>query len=293
VPNAIEWEDLGDLTRANPDLQYVEFPGSPPALWYRVDKPDLPIYDVNVMRALNMAVDNWEILDTYYGGKADILAWPVMPYKTFKDSGAFIELEDLPESCQKLFGYHPEEAKQLMIDAGYPDGFRTEVNCYQPDIDLLSVVADSWKKVLNVDMEMKVAEYSVYNSIMTKKTYPEMHMGTMGGSKFWYKFMATTPGNKLNYCMVNDPTIEEMRVPIIDAAWDSKEQGRLMSDLYPHMVDLALALQFPAPFVYNAWQPWVRDYGGERQVGYINPYFNWARWIWYDSDMKEEMTGRR
>ena len=66
-----------------------------------------------------------------------------------------------------------------------------------------------------------------------------------------------------------------------------------MEDLYPLMIDLVLALQLPAPFVYDTWQPWVRDYNGERQVGYINPYFNWARWIWYDQDMKESMIGRR
>ncbi len=76
VPYAIEWEDMAELQKSNPELQYTEVPGSPMGLWYRVDKPDLPIYDVEVRRALNLAVDQQLILDTVFGGNADLLAWP-------------------------------------------------------------------------------------------------------------------------------------------------------------------------------------------------------------------------
>jgi len=65
-----------------------------------------------------------------------------------------------------------------------------------------------------------------------------------------------------------------------------------MKELTPYILDLNLALAFPGPFVYNFWQPWVRDFNGERTVGYIINY-NAGRWIWYDQDMKESMIGRR
>jgi len=203
APDAIEWEDAAKLMESNSDLQYLGYPGGvAPALWYRVDKPELPFYDVNVRKALNMAVDQAEIRDTYYGGNAELINWPIAPIPAYAD--VFTPLEELPESTQEQFGYYPDKAKQLMVDAGYPDGFAISVDCYQPDVDLLAVVQAKWEEVLNVDLKINVSEYSVYNSIRTKHTYPETIQSVMSDGLFWYKFMATTPGNKLNDSMVDD-----------------------------------------------------------------------------------------
>ncbi len=40
------------------------------------------------------------------------------------------------------------------------------------------------------------------------------------------------------------------------------------------------------------WQPWVKHYSGEYQVGYYDSYM-YVPYIWIDQDLKEEMTGMR
>ena len=58
------------------------------------------------------------------------------------------------------------------------------------------------------------------------------------------------------------------------------------------MIDLELQLDLPVPLSYRVWQPWLRDYHGEDSVGYVRAFHEWAEWVWYDQDMKAEMTGR-
>ena len=88
--------------------------------------------------------------------------------------------------------------------------------------------------------------------------------------------------------MVDDPIIEAERVKITDAYWTPELKDSLMRDLVPHILDLNLLLLLPAPYVYNVWQPWVRDCNGEYAVGYIVPY-NGMKWYWLDQDMKASM----
>jgi peptide/nickel transport system substrate-binding protein len=44
----------------------------------------------------------------------------------------------------------------------------------------------------------------------------------------------------------------------------------------------------PTPYLYTAWWPWVRNYGGELRAGAVRPGPIYAR-IWIDHDMKRRM----
>ena len=55
------------------------FASYPPALFMKVDNPDLPFADIRVRQALAMAINNQEIKEMYYSGNAEVLAWPIMP----------------------------------------------------------------------------------------------------------------------------------------------------------------------------------------------------------------------
>jgi len=167
------------------------------------------------------------------------------------------------------------------------------VLCYQPQVDLLSIVESKWKAVLNVDMELDVEEYGVYTSTYTKKAYTDAMMYSMSSPSYWYKFQDVTPGNKLNMAMIDDPYCEEKRVEITNAYFTVDEKNRLMrEEFYTYLLEQNYGLLYPGPHVFNFWQPWVKCYSGERTVGYIIS-FNAPNWVWYDQDMKEEMTGRR
>ena len=141
IAEAVRWIAVDHLKETTPELQWtksVAFVGT--FLSMRVDQE--PFDDVRVRRALNMAVDKQAIVDKFWGGNAELFAFPMHPdYKGF-----FQPLEQMPESVQELFRYDPEEAKRLLAEAGLEEGFRfkTQVtSANPPHMELAPLIADN------------------------------------------------------------------------------------------------------------------------------------------------------
>ena len=281
------WEDAEQLLKTSPQLNHLEWLSSyASTLHWRVDKP--PFDDLRVRRALAMALDNQEIADTYYGGYTELLTYPTANIPEFKDM--FIPLDEFSESIREQFEYHPEKARQLLAEAGYPDGFKTEVVCYSAHVDLLSIVKDQWAKI-GVDLELIVKEYGVYSSIGQRKTYEQIYMWYVSGT-IPTTFIYLIPENLYNYSMVDDPLVTEAHAAVTDAFFDWSERCRVMKDITPHILEQAYVLQFPGGYAFTFWQPWVKNYHGEQQVGYAQAG-DFVKYIQIDQDLKEEMTGKR
>jgi len=281
------WEDASGLINTNPNLKYVEYTAAGvPIVYWRIDTS--PFNDIRVRRALCMAVDNKAIVDDFYRGKADILTWPAGPIPEQMD--IYTPLDKLPESVRELFEYHPDKAKQLLAGAGYPGGFKTEVVCYQPQVDLLSIVK-AYFEGIGVDMEISVKEYGVYNSIGMQKTYKQMYIGSYQ-TTVPFRPANITAGNTYNFSLVNDPKINEAIDQMNFARFDESKRRQICREIAPYMLDQAYMLQLPAPKQYIFWQPWIKGYNGEYVVGYTH-YIDYPTYVWLDLDMREKMTGRR
>ncbi|ARD49689.1 ABC transporter substrate-binding protein [Sporosarcina sp. P37] len=74
-----------------------------------------PFDDVKVRQAINMAIDKQSLVDGFYSGFADVAKNPIPPSLW----GYNDEIED--------YAFDAEAAKELLAEAGYPDGFETEI----------------------------------------------------------------------------------------------------------------------------------------------------------------------
>ncbi|EGQ24123.1 ABC transporter substrate-binding protein [Sporosarcina newyorkensis] len=75
----------------------------------------VPFDDVKVRQAINMAIDKKALVDGFYSGFADVAKSPVPPALW----GYNDEIED--------YKFDVKAAKALLAEAGYPEGFETEI----------------------------------------------------------------------------------------------------------------------------------------------------------------------
>ena len=285
----VEWEDADSLMATNPELEYQRNANSsPPALMWRVDKPELPFYDIRVRQALFMAVDREAIAEEFYGGRADMYNFPVMEIPEF--SAFYIRPEERTDIVKEMYSYNPDKAKQLLAEAGYPDGFKTSIVCFTTHVDLLSIIEDYWAKV-GVELELKVKEYGAYTSYMTSKEYDIFMSSALSSNP--EMFSRDRIGNIDNYSMIADERIEEAYAVIKANFFNAAKKAEIYRDIHPYMLEQAHYLVLPGPADYTFWQPWIKNYHGERFVGTWAKLFNFPEWIWLDQDLKEEMTGIR
>lgn len=96
---------------ADSNLQVMKFPIAQ-IVQVIPNHRNAPLNDPRVRRALNIAIDRQALVDNVTFGLGT-------PAKTYRPEGTLYYNTELPP-----WPYDPEEAKKLLADAGYPDGFK-------------------------------------------------------------------------------------------------------------------------------------------------------------------------
>ncbi len=112
-----------------------------------------PFDDVRVRQALNYAIDREKIRQTAFHGEANMIVEPYPP-----TSWAYAE--DLAD----YYTYDPEKAKELLAEAGYPDGFDTTMLIRGPSgayLDMAQVYQQDLAAV-GIDVELIPTELPQY-----------------------------------------------------------------------------------------------------------------------------------
>ncbi|MBM4420903.1 MAG: hypothetical protein FJ034_04850, partial [Chloroflexi bacterium] len=125
-----------------------------------------PFSDPRVRQALNYAVDKRSIVANIYGGLAEALGTHVPPGVA-------------GYSAVAPFPYDPAKAKQLLAEAGYPNGFSTTLvgtkGAYPKDFELDQAIQLQLKAV-GVDVKLEIFELAKYLDVLrtTRETTLEM-----------------------------------------------------------------------------------------------------------------------
>ena len=281
------WEDFEELKRTMPyvpeSVVTYGFVAQPTG---REDKA--PFNDLKVRQALNLAVDKQAILRDYYKGHGQLLGWPYYPTPEYKD--LYTPLEELPPFVQELVkGGNPEKAKQLLKDAGYPNGFKTSIYASNPvDADFLSIIKEQLTKV-GIDLEIKVVDAGVYRNLEQQRTFEAM----------WYKpskqyflshYMFELRKESQDCASFFDSPETRAVLATINKtlAIDDKAWRKALKDITPFMLEQSIAMWLPVSEKYNVWQPWLKNHYGAVQLGAFLPW-HWAYFSWIDTDLKKSM----
>jgi peptide/nickel transport system substrate-binding protein len=282
----ITWEDKDELLKQHPELLVKATPSASITLiWPRLDK-GLPFDDINVRYAMNLAVNQQEILEDYYNGNADLLGWPYANLPVF--SPIYTPLEEQPQIVQDLFGYDVERAKQLLVDAGYPDGFSCRVDASAAVSDFLSIIREYLLKI-GIDMELANLEEGLYWNVRQAGTYESMIWSNdyVGNA---FRLMCMTKGSVWNYSRFEHEKTEEA-VKIVSEAIgkDDALVAKTLKEIGPFELEQAVPIYLPSPHVFTMWWPWYQNFYGATGGGGYSNLDEYIMYTWIDTDMKAKM----
>ncbi len=292
-----QWEEFQD--NMSYEFEYAQTYGSTELPTGREDK-DLPFNNLLVRQAMNLAVDKETILKDYYQGHGLLKGWPY--YDTPAFDGLYTPLEEMPTEptiegsrcgVQELIkGGNPEKAKELLAEAGYPDGFRTSIYAgNMEDADFLSIIKEYLAEV-GIDMEIKTVEFGVYQSIERGRTWEEMfYKPTKQYFLPHYLFELRPESNDCAAYFESPETREVLKIINENLAVNDEAWRKALKDLTPFVLEQAIAIWMPVEYKYNCWQPWLKNYYGANRLAAFLPY-HYTYYNWIDQDLKAKILGK-
>jgi peptide/nickel transport system substrate-binding protein len=283
----VTWENGLELMNQCPDLESKTLSSMSKELYFRVDKQDLPFKDLKVRQALVMAINHEDIIKNYYGGHAWIDGQVFPPLKAWE---AFhVPFDQLPQATQDLFAYNPDKAKDLLKEAGYPDGFKCSIISGSPgDTDFLSMIKSYFEKV-NVDMSIQQLESSIFNSQWRARSYEQGIYMSSPTAMFPYDMHSTRIESFDDLSYYENPTTRaaynEMRTYV---GLDDVKYAATLKGIEPFIIDQCVGIWVPLPQSYRLWWPWCQNYHGEGSLGCDQEYFV-TTYIWLDQALKKSM----
>jgi len=250
---------------------------------FRFDRKDLPTHDIRVRRALAMAIDRKGIRDAVYGGESEIECRP------FGDQSNLPPLDEAPEEFRMLYQYNPEKAKKLLAEAGYPNGFEIGMlwSSTEDDNALAEMIMHYWKEV-GVTVKPDSHEAAVGFGKLTKRQYDTL-MWTVDNC-------LTTPWSLKEADETVWTNVSVHHDPIFHAGWekvrqemDPKVRIPLTKALVMYYLSKAPNICIPDSNAIQHWWPWVKNYNGEYNTGFMDHGF--VRYIWIDREMRKKMIG--
>lgn len=124
------------------------------SLFIVLDDTVEPLDDLRVRQALNLATDLDTLTEDLLLGFADPLGTQLP--SMYLGSGA---------DTIDPYPYDPEQARSLLADAGYPDGFELELNAptgrYLKDREVAQAIAGQWGEV-GITVDLNLQEFGTY-----------------------------------------------------------------------------------------------------------------------------------
>ena len=285
ILEAMRWIAVDHLKKTTPELQWNRWLGtSGTFMSLRVDQK--PFDDIRVRRALNLAVNQQEIVDLFYGGHAELMAYPQHP-----GFGEYYQpLAEMPAEVQELFTYDPVKARQLLDEAGVPEGFSFDVqvcSCSPSNMDLIPLL-ESYLQKVGVQIRIQPMEYASFLSAMTTKTHGPgylLNSGHVNPITTLRKSFVT--GQTWNPSQYSSEYFDE-QIRQVHLMRDEAERIKTLRRLTREIMIEAPYIWLPVGYVHSAWWPWVKNYGGELRAGAVRPGPIYSR-IWIDRQLKAEM----
>lgn len=241
---------------------WLEFPG--------YDKPDNPFNDIRVRKAVSLAIDRQALSDAEVGGMSPIEGtwipetWP----------GAITKDGVDPETYE----FNLDKAKQLMAEAGVPNGFEVPMLTPLPPYNSLAERVITQLGAIGIRTNLNKMERVAFVEALGKgpEALPGIILnvsGAPGDAASRIRAFAICEGASSRICI---PEVDE-KFAAYESSNDVEERKRLIKEIqrtlsdqyvFPYVFELAF-VTITGPRVAN---PWNEIWGAIPQYLYLGPY---------------------
>lgn len=197
--------------------------------------PDGPMTNLQVRRAVNHALNTKEMSEFLIGGSSESIHTPCHPAQ-------FGCTEDITE-----YPYNPDRARELIVEAGYPDGFELELWAYR-DRPAAEAIASDLENV-GIDVDLRYVQLASLNQARAERNI-EAYYGTWGsgGTADTAAIARIHFASDSDRNMSGDEKLEEL-ILAAEQTVDQAERARLYDEALSIIADQA----YWAPlFTYSA-----------------------------------------
>lgn len=198
-----------------------------------------PFNDVKVRQALCYAIDRQGIIDMVAGGKGTVIGSNMFP-----GFGKYYK-----EELESLYPYDVQKAKDLLAEAGYPDGFTFTVTVpsnYKFHVDTAQVVVEQLKQV-GITVEIQQIEWASWiNDVYVGRNYESTIVGLdakLAPRDVVDRYNSTADNNFLNY---SNPKFDETIAKAI-ASVDEEEKIAYYKELQTILAEDAASVYIQDP----------------------------------------------
>jgi peptide/nickel transport system substrate-binding protein len=254
---AVRQQDLEALKKTHPHLHYRDMLSIvTQVIIMRTDQP--PFNDVRVRRAISHAIDRQGLIEAVWGrgeptasvGRG-LVEWS-------------LPIDQLGVGA-KYYQYDPQEARRLLAEAGYPQGFKTQLtvtNGLGRDLVDDAQLTQRYLKDVGIEAELKLQEYGAYFATTIQGKFEGLVRGPFGIAwepdfPLYRTFAADSSWNAGH---VNDPTITAM-LKEQRCTKDLEARRKIIYDIQRYAAEQQYYVHVLVPMVTASWAPYVKNYG--------------------------------
>jgi peptide/nickel transport system substrate-binding protein len=225
-----------------------------------------PTEDPLVRQAMNYAVDVQAIIDALFNGY-------------FKQATGFVATGELGYGAVEPFGYDPDKARELLAEAGYPNGFSMGFACPAGAYAHFEEVCEAVQAYLaevGIDTDLEIMESGHYWDLEAAKELPPLFGDSWSevAGEALNRMTGALLGPDASYSSWEDETIISM-LHEIGTTVDIDERKALYEEIQRYMVENPPFIYLYEPVAFEAIRDNVQNYkprGAEE-------YYLWATWV--------------
>ncbi|MGD9889961.1 MAG: ABC transporter substrate-binding protein [Dehalococcoidia bacterium] len=283
---------LDEVLKAAPNSQVVvntTWAGTPTWIAWNYSNP--MFQDVRVRRALSMAIDREGLIKNVLAG-AGVPGGSPVPYD--------LQGRELPPDLSEYgpyYQFNPQEAKKLLTEAGYANGFEVELVVPAPAsgvfFNIYTAVGQYWRDILKVNLKINAKDTLVHRADTLNRSYKEMiqpfsYIGydvDTQAAPLLYPGAATSPGG------ADDPELKTL-LDRIRTSTSPDDSLKLTQQMLQRTYDQVTYLWICWTQGCTLSQPWTTGINNST-YGFLS-YFGGSNWrnVWIRPDAPDGRGGK-